>query len=101
MAAADHFDLRGACGMLRECYAFYSKGYPSPEGNYTHCFHVADSDAQPVIDGVPIPREAYDIKRELEINFSFCDLDQLKGILCKCFLNLTILGFLITDLLMW
>ena len=69
--------------MILERYAFYSKGTTTPAGNFEHCFFVGDTDDQPIIEGVPIPRNFYEIRQEIEINFSHCTVPQLQGILCK------------------
>ena len=69
--------------MILERYAFYSKGTETPAGNFEHCFFVGDTADQPVIEGVPIPRQFYDVRQEIEINFSHCTIRQLQGILCK------------------
>ena len=74
--------------MICERYAFYSKGYPTPDGSFERCFFVANSDDPPVVDGVEIPREFYDVRQEVEINFSHCTVRQLQGILCKYFHHL-------------
>ena len=69
--------------MILERYAFYSKGYATPQGNFEYCFHIGDDDEPPVIDGVEIPRRFYEVRTELEINFSHCTIKQFQGILCK------------------
>ena len=69
--------------MILERFAFYSKSVDTPAGNFEHCFHVGDTADPPVVDGVPIPRGFYEVRQEIEINFSHCTVPQLQGILCK------------------
>ena len=69
--------------MFRERFAFYSPVYPTPDGNLSNCFWVADDDGQPVIDGVIIPIEAYVVRKEVEWDLSMCSNAQLQGILGK------------------
>ena len=71
--------------MILERYAFYSKSVDTPSGNFEHCFFVGDTADQPVVEGVPIPRTFYEVRQEIEINFSHCTVQQLQGILCKYF----------------
>ena len=74
--------------MILERYAFYSKGTTTPAGNFEHCFYVSDTTDPPVVDGVTIPREFYEIRQEIEVNLSHCTVKQLQGILCKYLSNL-------------
>ena len=76
--------------MILERYAFYSKGVDTPAGNFEHCFFVGDTADPPVVDGVPIPRNFYEVRQEIEINFSHCTVQQLQGILCKYLTKVTI-----------
>ena len=69
--------------MFRERYAYYSSVFTTPDGNAANCFLVSDIDEQPIIDGVIIPADDYTVRKELEIDLSMCNLDQLKGILGK------------------
>ena len=69
--------------MILERYAFYSKGVDTPAGSFEHCFFVGDTADPPVVDGVTIPRKFYEVRQEIEINFSHCTVPQLQGILCK------------------
>ena len=73
--------------MILERYAFYSKSITTPAGNFEHCFFVGDTADPPVVDGVTIPREFYEVRQEIEINLSHCTVKQLQGILCKYLSN--------------
>ena len=69
--------------MFREIFAFYSPVYAGPDGNYSRCFHTADSDSPPVIDGVTIPESGYNTRKEVEIDLAMTNVKQFKGILGK------------------
>ena len=83
MSAAEAYGVINAIEIFRERYAFYSKSYPTPHGNTRRCFHVADSPDEPVVDGIPIPKENFEVQAEIELDLGRCTVRQLKGILGK------------------
>ena len=75
--------------MVRERYAFYSATFPSPLGNVSNCFFVADTADPPRVDGVPIPEKDYDARAVIELDFSVCSPHVATSILCKSLLFAT------------
>ena len=69
--------------MFREVFAFYSPVYAGPNGNASNCFWVAGDESSPVLDGVTIPEDAYNTRKEIEIDFGMANMRQFKGILGK------------------
>ena len=82
--SAKHFGVNDVHKMLVNKYCYYSSTYASPDGNLNRCFHTANTEETPVIEGVTITRENYDVHREVAVDLGMCTVEQFKGIVCKC-----------------
>ena len=49
----------------------------------SNAFFVADSETPPVLDGVPIPEDAYNTRKEVVLDLSMTNVKQFQGILSK------------------